>query len=71
MPRLVMVGLSHHATPLEIRERVAVEEATWRQHAPSTLSTLLLSTCNRVEVYAWIEGRTERAARTMKRSLAR
>jgi glutamyl-tRNA reductase len=66
-----MVGLSHHAAPLEVRERIAVDEATWRLHAPETLSTLLLSTCNRVEVYAWIEGRTQRAARTMMRSLAR
>jgi glutamyl-tRNA reductase len=70
MPRLVMVGLSHHAAPLEIRERVVVDEATWRSHAPTRHSTLLLSTCNRVEVYAWIEGRTERAARGMMRSLA-
>jgi glutamyl-tRNA reductase len=66
-----MVGLSHHAASLEVRERIAVDEATWRLHAPETLSTLLLSTCNRVEVYAWIEGRTQRVARTMMRSLAR
>lgn len=71
MPRLVMVGLSHHVAPLEIRERIAVDEVTWRQYAPASMSTLLLSTCNRVEVYAWIEGRTQRAARTMMRALAR
>jgi glutamyl-tRNA reductase len=71
MPRLVMVGLSHHVAPLEIRERIAVDEATWRAHAPARLSTLLLSTCNRVEVYAWIEGRTQRATPAMMRSLAR
>jgi glutamyl-tRNA reductase len=71
MPRLLMVGLSHHAAPLEVRERVAVDEATWRLHAPANVSTLLLSTCNRVEVYAWIEGRTQRAARTTMRCLAR
>ena len=71
MPRLVMVGLSHHAAPLEVRERVVVDEATWRTHAPARHSTLLLSTCNRVEVYAWIDGRTQRAARIMLRSLAR
>ncbi|MBV9326613.1 MAG: glutamyl-tRNA reductase [Chloroflexi bacterium] len=71
MPRLLMVGLSHHAAPLEVRERVVVDEAAWRRHAPAGFSTLLLSTCNRVEVYAWIEGRTQRAARTMMRCLAR
>jgi glutamyl-tRNA reductase len=70
MPRLLMVGLSHHAAPLEVRERVVVDDATWRAHAPPQFSTLLLSTCNRVEVYAWIEGRTQRAARTLMRSLA-
>lgn len=71
MPRLVMVGLSHHAAPLEVRERVVVDEATWRTHAPARHSTLLLSTCNRVEVYAWIDGHTQRAARSLMRGLAR
>jgi glutamyl-tRNA reductase len=71
MPRLLLVGLSHHAAPLEVRERVVVDEGTWRLHAPHHLSTVLVSTCNRVEVYAWIEGRTQRAARTIMRSLAR
>jgi glutamyl-tRNA reductase len=71
MPRLLMVGLSHHAAPLEVRERVAVDEGAWRLHAPANLSTLLVSTCNRVEVYAWVDGRTQRVARTMMRSLAR
>ncbi|MBV9578578.1 MAG: glutamyl-tRNA reductase, partial [Chloroflexi bacterium] len=71
MPRLLMVGLSHHTTPLEVRERVVVDEDAWRQHAPTGLSTLLLSTCNRLEVYAWIDGRTQRAARSIMRSLAR
>src|SRR5579859_1991602 len=73
MPRLVMVGLSHHTTPLEIRERVAVDldETSWRHCAPHGLATLLLSTCNRVEVYAWVEGRTAPAVRSLCRALAR
>jgi glutamyl-tRNA reductase len=71
MPRLVTVGLSHHAAPLEVRERVVIDEASWRTYAPSAYSTLLLSTCNRVEIYAWVEGHTQRAARSMMRSLAR
>ena len=33
--KLVMVGLSHHAAPLEIRERVAIDEVSWRAVAPS------------------------------------
>jgi glutamyl-tRNA reductase len=71
MARLLMLGLSHHAAPLEVRERFVVDEATWRAHAPRQFSTLLVSTCNRVEVYAWIEGRTQRAAQTLMRCLAR
>ncbi|HLZ27892.1 MAG TPA: glutamyl-tRNA reductase [Chloroflexota bacterium] len=70
MPRLVMVGLSHHATPLEVRERVAVEEPAWRRSAPTGLATLLLSTCNRVEVYAWVDGRTAGVVRSLSRALA-
>ena len=71
MPRLVMVGLSHHATPIEVRERVAVDEAGWRRYAPEGLGTLLLSTCNRVEVYAWVEGRPAAIVRSLCRALAR
>ena len=71
MPRLVMVGLSHHATPLEVRERVAVDEAAWRRCAPAEPASLLLSTCNRVEVYAWVEGRPAVALRALQRALAR
>jgi glutamyl-tRNA reductase len=70
MGRLLMVGLSHHAAPLEIRERIALDESSWRVHAPDDLSTVLLSTCNRVEVYAWVEGRSQPAVRRLARRLA-
>ena len=70
MGKLVMVGLSHHAAPTEIRERVALEQDAWRATAPADLGTILLSTCNRVEVYAWIEDRPSTAARVLARSLA-
>ncbi|MCA1646717.1 MAG: glutamyl-tRNA reductase [Chloroflexi bacterium] len=70
MPRFVMVGLSHHAAPLEVRERVAVDEPGWRAHAPASFSTVLLSTCNRVEVYAWVEARPSVAVRSLQRCLA-
>jgi glutamyl-tRNA reductase len=71
MGRLVMVGLSHHAAPLDVRERTAIEEATWRAVAPSNVGTVLLSTCNRVEVYAWVDGRPATTIRALQRSLAR
>lgn len=71
MPRLVMVGLSHHAAPLELRESVAIDEGTWRQQAPSAFGSVLLATCNRVEVYAWVDSRPLLAIRSLQRSLAR
>jgi glutamyl-tRNA reductase len=70
MARLLMIGLSHHAAPLDIRERVAIDEAAWRACAPTGVASVLLSTCNRVEVYAWIEGRTQTASRSLVRGLA-
>ena len=54
---LVLVGLSHHTAPLEVRERIGVS----RSMVPAALDRLaqdgcddavLLSTCNRTEVYA-------------------
>lgn len=55
---VVLVGLSHHTAPVELRERFAFAEAA----IPAALEKLratgvadeavILSTCNRVEVYA-------------------
>lgn len=54
---LVLVGLSHHTAPLEVRERIGIS----RSMMPAALDRLandgcddavLLSTCNRTEVYA-------------------
>ena len=55
---LVVIGLSHHSSPVALRERFAFAEA----RVPAALETLrasgvaeeavILSTCNRVEIYA-------------------
>jgi glutamyl-tRNA reductase len=55
---LVVIGLSHHSAPVTVRERFAFAEA----RIPATLQLLrdsgiateavILSTCNRVEIYA-------------------
>src|SRR5690348_15376458 len=55
---IVVVGLSHHSAPVEVRERFAVAEGG----IPGALEALrksgvvegavILSTCNRVEIYA-------------------
>jgi glutamyl-tRNA reductase len=58
---IVVVGLSHRTAPLPLRERLAVG----REHLPALLQRLrteaglaeamLLSTCNRVEVYGRVQ----------------
>ena len=54
---ILVVGLSHKTAPVEVREKLAVpesrlDEALARLRAyPGIQEALLLSTCNRVEVY--------------------
>ena len=58
---LVVLGLSHHSSPVTVRERFAFEEA----RVPSALQSLrdsgvadeavILSTCNRVEIYVYTQ----------------
>ena len=55
---IVVIGLSHHSSPVELREQFAFAEAK----IPEALKSLresgiageavILSTCNRVEIYA-------------------
>ncbi|GGP57079.1 glutamyl-tRNA reductase [Saccharothrix coeruleofusca] len=58
---LLAVGLSHRTTPVPVLERAAVAEADLGKvldqllSAPSVSEAVLLSTCNRVEVYAVVE----------------
>src|SRR6188768_3543936 len=56
--RLLAVGLSHHTAPVEIRERLAMDEDAVRVTLERLVRTeglaeeaMLLSTCNRVELY--------------------
>ncbi|QFZ23587.1 glutamyl-tRNA reductase [Saccharothrix syringae] len=58
---VLVVGLSHRTTPVPVLERVAVADADRGKvldrllGAPSVSEAVLLSTCNRVEVYAVVE----------------
>ena len=69
---LIVVGLSHKTAPVEIRERLAVPdsrlgEALCRLRAYAGIQEgLLLSTCNRVEVYAVVERVEEGYARVQE-----
>ncbi len=55
---LIVIGLNHKTAPIEIRERLAFQEAEMEKalcQAKSLISlkeNMILSTCNRVEIYA-------------------
>jgi glutamyl-tRNA reductase len=72
---LVVVGLNHITAPIEIRECLAfpenkMEEALSRVHAiPSVKENMIVSTCNRVEVYAAAR-QTEKAILDIKQFLS-
>jgi len=57
-PNLIMVGVNHRSTPVEIRERLAftrgkIESSLEKLVAyPEIVENIILSTCNRVEIYA-------------------
>jgi len=58
MPHLVAVGISHKTAPVEQREKLALTDANARTLArslvrhPDIAEAVVLSTCNRTEVYA-------------------
>lgn len=58
---IIVVGLSHKTAPIEVRERLAVPESRMGEALsrlcsyPGIKEGILLSTCNRVEVYAVVE----------------
>lgn len=58
---LIVLGLNHHTAPVELRERVSVSESQQEQalrdlaNQPGIKHVVLLSTCNRTEIYAQIE----------------
>lgn len=73
---IVVVGLSHRTSPVELRERFAFSEA----RIPEVLQKLrtdglateavILSTCNRVELYIAAAGDSSAAARELKKFFA-
>ena len=63
--KLVLVGISHHRTPIELREQVALSSgqaaALSRELAEGGGEAVCLSTCNRTELYVVGDGRRARA----------
>jgi glutamyl-tRNA reductase len=51
MNHLVLVGTSHHHAPVELRERVALDEEQARALSARLGEAVCLSTCNRTELY--------------------
>ena len=61
--RLTLVGVSHHAAPIELRERVALDpDAAATLAAELGPESVVLSTCNRTELYLAREEDAEDAA---------
>jgi glutamyl-tRNA reductase len=58
---LLIVGLSHHTAPVEVREQLALSNGRLQELGPelaaqsSIHEVVALSTCNRVEIVAYCE----------------
>ena len=74
---LVLVGISHHEAPIELRERLNCAPSTLEgalahlAACPGVAEGVILSTCNRMEVYAAVKGaHVEEAFRALTHHLA-
>lgn len=64
---ILLIGLSHHTAPIELREKLAFTptmlrsalthfDTTHKQaHLSGVSEGVILSTCNRLEIYAWVQ----------------
>jgi glutamyl-tRNA reductase len=63
MSKILSIGLSHHHTPVAVREQwaqlYANENEVWRSAQAYCTELVVLATCNRVELYAVVEDRLE------------
>lgn len=72
---IIVIGLNHRTAPIEIRERLSFQEETIENtlREASALSSvkenMILSTCNRVEIYAAVRN-TEKATFELKNFLS-
>src|SRR5262245_44511972 len=74
---LLVVGLSHHTAPIQVREKLAFTEDALAPalrelgSLPTIGEAMLVSTCNRVEVYAAARGDAPAALADIRHFLAR
>jgi glutamyl-tRNA reductase len=72
---LIVIGLSHHSAPVALRERFAFEEARVpavleiMRNARVAEEAVILSTCNRVEIYAVTAAEPPAAFETLREFL--
>jgi glutamyl-tRNA reductase len=55
MPLIRCLGLNHQTAPVAVRERLACSSTTLTDAPPAVHEWVLLSTCNRVELYACLD----------------
>jgi glutamyl-tRNA reductase len=76
MMTIVNVGLSHRVTPADVLEKLVVSPAqlndvlTSLHAAPAIDEVVVLSTCNRMEIYVGAQGPVEQVTRTVADLLA-
>ncbi len=69
MPPILCLGLNHQTAPVVLRERLSCSLAALAGHLPTAVTELvLLSTCNRIELYA-VTQPDETATATLLRNL--
>ena len=58
---LVVIGLNHRTAPLDLLERMSIDDSRLTKaladlvERPHVTEAVILSTCNRTEVYAYVE----------------
>ena len=73
---VLVVGLSHRSAPVDVLERAAVPADEVRKlldellRGPHVSEAMLLTTCNRIEVYAVVRRLPRRAGRRRPRCSA-
>ena len=73
---VLVVGLSHKSAPVSVLERAAVSGDTLGKllhdiaHLPDIAETFVISTCNRVEVYAAVDGAVSPVTRAVAALIA-